>query len=147
MHSQYMQPSLKTFAVIIFLLFISMGMAVEKPPVDELRSNFPYAELSASHIDLGVLKLGRQATGSISIHNTGVHPLLIATVRSSCGLMTPSWPTKPIGAGEKVTISFRYDANRPGPFERIITIHTNSWQKTLAVKVTGNVESPQGDIP
>lgn len=140
----------KRFYSLIFLLLlacISGGLAAETPPVEVLRSEYPYAELEKDAIDLGKIAQGRQAPGSIVLTNTGQHPLLIGTVRSSCGLMIPSWPTQAIAPGAQATISFRYDGSRIGPFERIISIHTNAWQKTIQVKVSGEVVPPPPQVP
>jgi hypothetical protein len=129
------------------LLLLYFGGRAETPPVEALRSQYPYAELAATAIDLGKIAQGRQASGSITLTNTGEHPLLIGTVRSSCGLMIPSWPTGAIAPGAQATINFRYDGSRIGAFERIISIHTNAWQKTIQVKVSGEVVPPPPEVP
>ncbi|MFO7979124.1 MAG: DUF1573 domain-containing protein [Bacteroidales bacterium] len=147
MGSRYIQPVAKVLLLIIMLVIPLKGMLTEVPPMEKPRSEFPFAVLADTIIDLGTLERGKQAAGTITLTNTGAKPLLIGMVRSSCGLMTPSWPAKPIGAGHQATISFRYDSNQPGPFERIITIHTNAWQKTLQVKVTGEIVTPVPEMP
>lgn len=106
---------------------------------DEIRTKYPYALLDTDTIDLGKVKAGQQLRPSFSISNTGAHDLLIAKVRSSCGLMIPTWPVEPIKPGKAATIHFRYDSNRLGPFVRHVVIHTNAWQKTLIVTVKGEI--------
>lgn len=104
-----------------------------------IKSSFPYAVLNTDTLDMGLIKQGSRATGQIEIINKGKPDLLIAKVRSSCGLMIPTWPAEPVATGEEVIINFRYNTNRIGPFKRNIIIHTNAWQKTLIVYVHGEV--------
>ena len=137
----------KAFPAVILIFLLISELPAQSPPVAQLRREFPYAELSASHIDLGTLIRGNPKQAVITLQNTGSHPLLIGAVRSSCGLMIPSWPIAALQPGQQANISFRYDASRLGPFERFITIHTNAFQKTLKVKVTGQVTEAYKDLP
>ncbi len=123
-----------SFLALIFLSPALVGQDTTNP-----KNQYPYAVLNSYDIDLGEIEKGSRAEGSIAISNQGAHPFIISKVRSACGLMIPTWPAAPVEPGEKTTISFRYDTSRPGPFERIITIHTNAWQKNLEVKVKGKV--------
>ena len=126
---------LRGFLSVGLVLFVFVLMADDS----DIRKNYPVAVLSADTIDMGTVQAGERFTGQIAITNEGKHNLLIVRVRSSCGLMIPNWPTDPIKQGEEVTINFRYNTNRPGPFNRNIIIHTNGYRKTLVVPVYGEV--------
>jgi hypothetical protein len=115
-----------------------------EPP--EARTLFPYAVLEQTEVDFGIVTEGSPIQGTIRITNEGEVELLVVKVRGSCGLMIGSWPAEPVGQGEQLQISFRYDSSRPGPFERLVTIHTNAWQKDLVVKVRGEVLPPREQI-
>lgn len=112
------------------------GMA---PP--EATGNQAYAILSSDSLDLGLLQAGGNGMGSFTLTNGGNRSMVVARVRSSCGLLITSWPREALKPGEQATISFRYDTSRPGPFRRNIVIHTNARQGTLVVKITGEVAS------
>lgn len=120
---------------VVLLFFVFVLMADDS----DIREKYPVAILSADTIDMGTMQAGERFTGQITISNEGRPDLLIARVRSSCGLMIPNWPTDPIPQGEEATINFRYNTNRPGPFTRNIIIHTNGYRKTLVVPVYGEV--------
>ncbi len=120
--------------LLIFQLLADEGM---------LQSVYPYAVTDAEVIDLGIIEAGNRASGQITIQNQGRKELYIARVRSSCGLMIPTWPTEAIALNETAVISFRYNSNRLGPFERNVIIHTNAWQKTIMVRVVGEIISPE----
>ncbi len=65
--------------------------------------------------------------------------MYISKVRSSCGLMIPTWPEGAIEQNDTVNIRYRYDTSRMGPFIRKIIIHTNAWEKDLVITVKGEV--------
>lgn len=127
--------SLATPMLALLLLSASPGQD-EK---EVIRSRFPYAELETTEVDMGQLVEGNRARGEVHFTNEGAKDLLIGRVRSSCGLLIATWPTEPIRQGERATIRFSYDTSRLGPFERRMIIHTNAYQKTLVVPVTGEV--------
>ncbi len=127
---------MKVIILLISLLITFTAWAVDK----DIKASYPYAILlSNDTINMGTIEAGSRAAGEIRLRNEGTPDLLIAKVRSSCGLMIPSWPTDAIKTGEEVTIIFRYNTNRIGPFTRNIIIHTNSYQKTLIIPVYGEI--------
>ena len=129
----------KPFSLIIWLFASLLLMAMSEPTIYEIKETFPYASVHPLTFDFGQAEAGNPITGRIEITNEGSYDLLISKVRSSCGLMIQTWPTDPVGPGERVAMTFRYDSNRPGPFKRLITIHTNAWQKNIIVDVRGEV--------
>lgn len=126
--------------ILILTLFpaiLSWQVRAVDPP--DVRAEYPYAVVESRLIDMGSLEYGSRATGEIKLSNAGEQDLTIAKVRSSCGLMIPTWPGEPIGKDEEVDIRFSYDTSRLGPFERKVIIHTNAWQKTIVVTIRGEV--------
>lgn len=137
--------NLKNVGILLIIVCVFSGvLAGENSPND----NYPKLRVESDSIDLGNLVAGKRANGEITVHNEGGKNLLIGRVRSSCGLMIPTWPGEAIAPGEKATIRFRYNTNRLGPFERYIIIHSNGDPKTHVVKVTGEVvPSENNDEP
>ncbi len=126
---------LRGFLSVVLVLFACVLMADDSA----IKENYPYAVLTADTIEMGSVQAGERFTGRITLTNEGKPDLIIAKVRSSCGLMIPNWPSEPIQQGKDVTINFRYNTNRLGPFTRNIIIHTNGYKKTLVVPVYGEV--------
>lgn len=72
--------------------------------------------------------------------NTGAKPLLIKNVRASCGCTTPNWTKKPVLPGEKGFVSAVYNpANRPGIFQKTVTVNSNAKNSTVILKIKGEV--------
>ncbi len=129
------------FLLIFQALLIASSDIALASDTDEaaLKRNYPYAVIEKDTIDLGVLKQGIAARSHVIVRNEGRYDLIIAGVRSSCGLMIPNWPTEAVSTNEEAVINFRYNASRLGPFERKITIHTNAAQRTIVITVLGEV--------
>lgn len=72
--------------------------------------------------------------------NTGASPLIISNVTASCGCTTPSYSKEPVMPGAKGFISVSYNpANRPGHFDKTITVVSNGEPSTQYLKITGEV--------
>ena len=83
-------------------------------------------------------------TISFTFTNTGSEALIIQRVTSSCGCTTPSWTKQPIAPGEKGFVSAAYNPkNRPGHFDKYITVESNSEVKSTRLQITGSVIAKQ----
>jgi hypothetical protein len=73
--------------------------------------------------------------------NKGGSPLVIHNVRSSCGCTIPEWTRTPIQPGGKGTLKATFDPrNRPGNFNKSITIISNAENNSEILRITGRVE-------
>ncbi len=90
--------------------------------------------------DFGNVTEGDLASYEFEFKNTGDQPIVISNVRASCGCTTPSWTKEPVPPGGKGTIKAVYNSrNRPGPFNKSITITSNATQPTKILYLKGNV--------
>lgn len=77
---------------------------------------------------------------SFEVTNTGNQPLVIQNVTASCGCTTPEWTKMPIPAGGKGFVKATFDPiNRPGPFNKTITVSSNAEEATTVLRITGKV--------
>ena len=75
--------------------------------------------------------------------NTGSIPLILTNVKASCGCTTPIWTKTPIAPGQKGEISVAFNPkNRPGKFNKTISVTSNSSIPTKVLRITG-VVSPR----
>ena len=73
-------------------------------------------------------------------NNSGNKALILSSVEASCGCTTPEWPRYPIAMGKSGEIIVTYDSrNRPGPFDKSITIKSNADTPIIVLKIKGNV--------
>jgi hypothetical protein len=98
-------------------------------------------QLTATEHDFGTFKeeAGRQ-TFDFIVTNTGTEPLVIQNVVASCGCTTPDWTKQPIPAGSKGKVTAIYDpANRPGPFNKTLSVYTNTKPEVVVLVIKGEV--------
>jgi hypothetical protein len=89
------------------------------------------------------------ATFVFDFTNSGTDPLILKNVQASCGCTTPDWPKEPILPGKAGSIKVTYNpANRPGSFEKSITVTSDGNPGTQVLKINGSVvPKPQAPAP
>ncbi len=79
--------------------------------------------------------------------NTGNSPLILSNVQASCGCTTPEWTQQPIAPGQSGFIKVSYNpANRPGTFNKTVTVTSNSEVPRTILRIKGNVEQRERTI-
>ncbi len=117
---------------ILFFVFTLFGISVMAQPA---------MKISASEHDFGKFKeeAGRQKFDFV-VMNTGDQPLVIQNIVASCGCTTPEWTKNPIPPKGTGTITAIYDpANRPGPFNKTLSVYTNSKPQVTVLVIKGEV--------
>lgn len=94
--------------------------------------------------DFGLInESGGKVTHDFEFTNNGTEPIVLKSVRASCGCTTPNWPKAPIAQGVTNKISVTYNPQgRPGIFSKSITVIVGSEsnkQSTFVLKISGEV--------
>lgn len=72
--------------------------------------------------------------------NKGKIPVIIKKVKSTCGCMSPNWTKHPVLPGKKGFIRATFDpTNRPGNFDKTITVFTNAKRPIRVLRIMGKV--------
>lgn len=80
------------------------------------------------------------AKTTFTFTNAGDKPVLVENARASCGCTTPVWSKEPVPPGQKGTIEVAYNPkNRPGAFNKSITIYSNAEPKITQLMIRGTV--------
>ncbi|WP_299013783.1 DUF1573 domain-containing protein [uncultured Polaribacter sp.] len=90
-------------------------------------------------INYGKIAKGADGQRTFVFTNIGDAPLVITSIKSSCGCTVPKKPEEPIMPGEKGEIKVSYDTNRIGGFSKQITIMSNAKQPRKMIKIRGFV--------
>ena len=124
-----MKKSLSFISLVFFCFALSAQYAQTKMKVSETEHDFGKFKEEA----------GRQ-TYDFTVTNTGTEPLVIQNVVASCGCTTPTWTRQPIPAGGTGKVTAIYDpANRPGIFNKTLTVYTNSKPEAVVLVIKGEV--------
>ena len=86
----------------------------------------------------------READGPVShtftARNLSDTPVVIVEVVVSCGCLKPVYSRKPVMPGEQATLEVTYDpSNRPGRFDRQVSVFVAQGEAPLKLSVTGSV--------
>ena len=106
--------------------------------------NEPKAELKFTETmhDFGNIKDGTLAAYEFIFTNTGKVPLVLSNVQPSCGCTTPIWSREPIAPGAQGKIKAVYNSyNRPGTFQKYITVKSNAVPAEVDLTIKGVVLS------
>jgi hypothetical protein len=72
--------------------------------------------------------------------NTGNKPLYVTNVRASCGCTATDYTKEPIQPGQKGYVKATYNPkNRPGKFNKSVTVTTNTESPTTLLRIEGQV--------
>lgn len=93
--------------------------------------------------DFGSIK---EVEGTVSYNftfkNTGNAPILIKNVESSCGCTSPEWTRQPVLPGKTGFVKATFDPkDRPGYFDKTITVFSNARNPVVELKIKGSVEA------
>jgi len=135
----------KKLSIMLGLIFFSaLGWAQDQKAA---------ISFEASKHDFGsVREQGGPVSHDFVFTNTGEAPLIISSVRASCGCTTPKWSKEPIAPGEKGSITAQYNPmNRPGTFRKSISVTANTGLPTTVLYIQGVVQpkprTPEDDYP
>ena len=133
------------FALII--LFIVFGVVLVWAIADALALNYhslldtrTQVQFNQTEIDIGKLKQGQPETVKFELKNTGVNPLIIQQVETSCGCTKLEWTKHPIKPNQFGEIKVTYDAKYPGRFVKGIMVFRNTEKAMEKLVVKGEVE-------
>jgi hypothetical protein len=122
---------MKNIVLILFVGMLSLGsFAQEKVAKIEFKSDI---------VDYGTIEKGSDGVRVFEFTNTGNAPLIITSVKSTCGCTVPKKPEGPILPGETGKIEVKYDTNRVNPIRKTITVTSNADTPTVALKIKGLV--------
>jgi len=80
------------------------------------------------------------ANFNFNFKNSGSVPLVISAVNASCGCTTPEWSKEPVLPGKSGFIKVSYNPlNRPGSFNKTITIAANIPNGSQVIMIKGEV--------
>ncbi len=133
-----MKKALTLLTVILFGIQLSHAQEVKQEATE---NNPNAAEISFDKTvhDYGTLYVGGDGNCEFEFTNTGKEPLILSSVRSSCGCTVPQWPREPILPGKKSTIKVKYDTNRMGPINKSVTVMSNAKNTPVVLRISGNI--------
>lgn len=135
---------MKKYALIC--LFASMAfMANAQTNVPAAGENTPEhgAKIRFEEMEhqYGTIQKGGNGDCEFIFWNDGDEPLILQTVKASCGCTTPKYTQKPVMPGQKGTIGVHYNTNNVGGFSKTVTVTSNAINNSRVVlRIKGTVK-------
>ena len=127
------------FTLSISLLISFASFAQNAAPQPATNPNAPVITFEKTTHDYGTIAKGGDGTCEFKFKNTGVEPLILSNVTSSCGCTVPEWPREPILKGKTASIKVKYNTDRIGPINKTITVVSNGKESSIQLRIVGSV--------
>ena len=138
-----MKKVLVSIGISLMMTFAAFAQNSAAQPA--ANPNAPGIAFDKTTHDYGTVTKGGDGTCEFKFKNTGIEPLILSNVTSSCGCTVPEWPREPILKGKSASVKVKYDTNRIGPINKTITVISNAKEASVQLKIIGNVvEAPTG---
>lgn len=128
---------------LVGMSFLSAQTAGEAGDTPAVKQVDKVVAVDKAVFDFGTIsETGGPKSASFTVINRTDAPILITNARKSCGCTSdPVWTKTPIEPGKTGTVSMEFDPKgRPGPFDKTVTIYTNSTPDRITVHITGTVQ-------
>lgn len=123
------------------VIFLLVSMVLGSTIMLSAQNSSPIMKFDSKQHDFGTFKEEKgKVAYSFEFVNSGAQPIIIRQVRTSCGCTSPEWTKQPVAPGKKGHIKVTFDPkNRPGPFNKSITITANTQPSLTILRIKGNV--------
>ncbi|MDD2196734.1 MAG: DUF1573 domain-containing protein [Bacteroidales bacterium] len=131
---------MKQFALtVLALLVVSLSLFAQEVDADDEQKKVTI-EFDTTVYDYGEIDYASDGVCVFTFTNTGNEPIVISSVRASCGCTVPSWTKDPIKPKEKGEIKVKYNTYIPGAFNKSITVLSNGNPSRVALRAKGLVK-------
>ena len=128
--------------VVLFASVTIMNAQEPAKAEQPANPNAPKIEFTNKVINYGDIDYKADSNREFEFVNKGKEPLILTSVRASCGCTTPSWTREPIAPGAKGIIKVKYDTKRIGLINKSVTITSNGETSTKIIRIKGEVKAP-----
>lgn len=93
----------------------------------------------ATEYDFGTVKAGTPVSHEFTFTNTGTIPLVITSVKASCGCTVTAYSKDPISPNGDGFVKATYDAAKPEKFSKTVTVTGNTDSGPILLTIKGEV--------
>lgn len=119
---------MKVLSVVVLILLSFTSPASMEYALDLFKSfeSKPILSFDTLMLNSDTLLEGQVYKFIYRFENTGTSPLILYSVKSSCGCYVPQWPKDPISPGARDSVIGVYSSRgRPGRFVKSMTVKSN----------------------
>lgn len=139
---------MKKYALICLLAALSWvagAQTKEQKDVPDHGAKIRFEEMEHNY---GTVMKGGNGDCQFTFWNDGDEPLILQTVKASCGCTTPRYTQKPVMPGQKGVIDVHYNTNNVGGFSKTVTVTSNAVNSPRVVlRIKGTVQQDAKPTP
>ncbi len=94
---------------------------------------------TSTTLDFGKIEQGKPVSAEFEFNNPSLVPLIISSVRPTCGCTIADYPKEPIQPGKSGKIAVTYNAAASGFFQKSIVVTTNATEGNTSLIIKGEV--------
>ena len=132
---------MKKYALICLfatMAFMAHAQNTESANVPEHGAKIRFEEMEHQY---GTIQKGGNGDCEFTFWNDGDEPLILQSVKASCGCTTPKYTQKPVMPGQKGTIGVHYNTNNVGGFSKTVTVTSNAVNnQRVVLRIKGTVQ-------
>jgi len=114
---------------------VAVPANANKPPATKPEGPLPEFEWVDIEHDFGTINEGDKVTHIYTFKNTGAVPLIIESVRPSCGCTAPNWTREPIAVGGTGEVEVVFDSKgKPNAQNKTVTVTANTWPQSTVLR-------------
>ena len=124
---------------------INIDLVQHPLTADEDTKELPMPRIQFDRVlhDFGEIYQEESLSIDFVFKNIGDAPLLIRSVKGSCGCTVPKWPEKVIAVGDEDVIQVTFNSGkREGKQKKLVTLVTNAIPSTKVLTIQGTVINP-----
>ena len=134
---------MKKFALCALALFIMTASYAQERvvSVNSSSSASPNAGFNWSNtsFDFGKTKAGLPVSYEFRFTNAGMAPLVISSVKASCGCTVTAYTKEPVEKGGSGFVRATYDAAKPGKYSKTVTVYANTVEGMVLLTIKGEI--------
>jgi len=134
-----MKKVILPFALIIAVQAFVVAASLAPSPTILVNKFFASFEWVSTTYDFGIIKKDVPVEHEFEFTNKGSEPLLISSVKASCGCTVTEYTTEQIPAGGKGYIKATYNAAKVGVFTKSVTVTANTESGSVQLFIKGEV--------
>jgi len=89
--------------------------------------------------DFGKTKVGVPVSYEFRFKNTGMLPLVISSVKASCGCTVTAYTKEPVEHGSSGFVRATYDAAKAGVYSKTVAVSANTPEGIIHLTVKGEI--------
>jgi hypothetical protein len=94
---------------------------------------------TSTTIDFGKIEQGKPVSAEFEFKNPTMVPLIISSVRPTCGCTIADYPKEPVPPGKSGKISVTFNAAASGVFTKTILVTSNAAEGNTSLVIKGEV--------